>query len=476
LDIQPQSFKALYLMGMIRLQLGDYDATIEYLSKTIEIMPSHADGHYILGDAFRKKGLLEQAIVSYQTAIHCRPDFSDAYCSMGNTYEEQHKFEEAASCYRNAIKINPNHLYAHARLGFALYNTRNLDEAIESLEVALKCNPQYDEAYCCLGMIFREKGNYNEAVAYFNKALEINPESAWAYTNLGVTLQQQGQYEKARRYLREALAKNSNIYNPQYNFRNLIIHEQQAFPDKIDFQEHGKKILIVVAAFNRKKITGLSLAQTKRYKTPYCQVQVYNDHSSEYDNAFLTRYADEVIQLPNKMGIDRLRWYQFRKFLETDFDFLYMTDNDVIHDPDYVAMLERLYVKGKRMLPVSLFNNIFMLQPRLILSYAQEIFVKSSAPGASMFFDRSMVEKILLTSLNIGNLLDNLPWDNKAVACLRLPWITPERSYLEHFGAGGLNNDNFERERAVNPTTYLQKRRDLILKYLAEEMDMNIDF
>ena len=69
----------------------------------------------------------------------------------------------------------------------------------------------------------------------------------------------------------------------------------------------------------------------------------------------------------------------------------------------------------------------------------------------------------------IGDKLDYLPWDNKAVACLRLPWITPEISYLEHFGAGGLNSDNYERERAINPTEYLQERRENILQYLRQD-------
>jgi len=162
--------------------------------------------------------------------------------------------------------------------------------------------------------------------------------------------------------------------------------------------------------------------------------------------------------------------------LETDFDFLYLTDNDVIHDPDYIAVLDKLYTKGKGMFPVSLFNNIFMLQPRLILSYEKGIFIKSSAPGASMFYDRKMVNKIVSTSDNIGNLLDYLPWDNKAIACLQLPWITPAISYLEHFGAGGLNNDNYERERAVNPTDYLRERRDPILRYLTRDIALDVIF
>jgi tetratricopeptide (TPR) repeat protein len=395
---------------------------------------------------------------------------ADGYYSLGHTHEQKMMFDEAASCYREAVRLDPNHSLAHARLGFALYNRKQLKEAEASLKQALQLNPCYDEAYCCLGMIFRERGQMDDAIVNFQKALGINPESPWFLTNLGVTLQFSGRYKEAQMYFHRALEKNPNIQKPPREIHQLLVSDEgDASEIKSPHQQSVKKILIVVSAFNRKRITALSLKQTKRHKTPRCHLCVYNDHSTDYDSKFLSVYADEVIQLLDKMGIDKLRWLQFRKFLDSDFDYLYLTDNDVIHDPNYIDMLDCLYEKGKRKLPVSLFHNIFMLQPRLLLYYQNRIFVKTSAPGASMFFDRKMVETILAVSENIGDKLDYLPWDNRAVACLQLPWITPESSYLEHFGAGGLNSDNYERERSVNPTEYLRQRRNRILEYLRQE-------
>jgi tetratricopeptide (TPR) repeat protein len=394
---------------------------------------------------------------------------ADGYYTLGNTYEEKLMFDEAASCYREAVRIDPNHSLAYARLGFALYNRRKIEEATEYLVQALQLNPNYDEAYCCLGMICREQGLFDDAIAYFKKALEINPGSAWVYTNLGVTVQQNGRYEEGRQYLRKAIEMNPQLKGNK-NLHDLLLRNRDALLDKTNMQEQSaKKILIIVAAFNRKKITALSLDQTKRYKTPNCCLHVYNDHSTEYDNTPLYKYADDVIQLPNKMGIDKLRWYQFRKFLESRFDFLYFTDSDVIHDPQYVFVLDVLYEQGRRSLPVSLFNSIFTFRPKMILHYNNGIFLKTTAPGISMFYDRQMVEKILSVSGKIGNAFDYLPWDNRAAAFLGLPWITPEISYLEHFGANGINNDSFERDRAINPTEYLQERRERILQYLRQD-------
>jgi tetratricopeptide (TPR) repeat protein len=394
---------------------------------------------------------------------------ADGYYILGNTYEEKLMFDEAASCYREAVRIDPNHSFAYARLGFALYNRRQLDEAAAYLEQALQLNPNYDEAYCCLGMICREQGLFDDAIAYFKKALEINPGSAWVYTNLGVTMQQKGRYEEGSKYLHKAIEINAQLKRNK-NVHDLLLPNWETLPDSINMHAQStKKILIIVSVFNRKKITALSLLQTMRYKTANCSVQVYNDHSTEYDSTFLSDYADEVLQLPNKMGIDKLRWFQFQKFLETDFDFLYFTDSDVIHDPKYLLMLDLLYEQGKRSLPVSLFNSIFTLRPQMILCYQNNIFLKSTAPGISMFYDRDMVEKILTIAEKMGHVFDYLPWDNRAAAFLGLPWITPEMSYLEHFGADGINNDSYERDRAINPTEYLRERRENILQYLRQD-------
>lgn len=386
------------------------------------------------------------------------------------SFEERLMFREAASCYAQVIEREPGHPFACARLGFVLYNQRRLDEAVVYLNQAVRLNPFYDEPLVCLGMIARERGLFDEALAHFSKALSLNPGSPWILTNMGASLQHMGRWDEGEMYLKRAFFENPNLKKTQDRFEQALGIPAQSMTEQRDISGGStKKILIVVSAFNRKKMTELSLLQLSRYKTASSVLRVYNDHSTEYDNSFLLRYADEVFQLPDKMGIDALRWHQFRAFLETEYEYLYFTDNDVIHDPHFILMLDNLYEQGKRQLPVSLFHNVFMLQPRLILYYGRGLFIKTSAPGASMFFDRSMVEKILSVYDKVGESLGDMPWDNKAVACLQLPWISPEQSYLEHFGAGGLNSDNFERERAVNPTPYLREKRESVIRYVTEE-------
>lgn len=217
--------------------------------------------------------------------------------------------------------------------------------------------------------------------------------------------------------------------------------------------------------------------QTKRYKTSYCHLQVYNDHSTEYDNSFLEPYADEIIMLPQRMGIHNLRWYQFKRFLETKFDFIYMTDNDVIHDPRFISVLEYLYELGDQKLPVCLYNSKEHVSGNTILSKKNNIVIKKTAPGVSMFYDRKMVENILDIFAKVGRDHDRYSWDYRAIAYLGLPWITPETSYLEHYGGhGSIHNIDYEADRAINPTQYLKARREDILNYLKQDVELKVSF
>ena len=356
-------------------------------------------------------------------------------------YHQSGNLHRAETIYRKILKEQPDNFDVLHMLGVVYAQLKNQEFAVKYLDKALKIKPDSAYAYYNLGNVFRDNGQFDKASSCYQKVMELHRNDEKIQDDLGVTIQDKGHLEE--------ILQNHPL------------------------SSHNKTILISVPVFNRKKITRLSLTQTKMYRTSYCHLQVYNDHSTKYDNDFLTPYADEVMQLPSKKGIDAMRWHQFRTFLETDFDFIYMTDGDVIHDPRFIPLLEVLYEMGSRKLPVCLFNSAFHMEPRIILYRKNGAMLKGTAPGVSMFYDRAMVEKIV-SALDRHH--DTAIWDYTALKYLGLPWITPETSYLEHYGGGGIHNADYERDRAINPTTYLQERREYILRYLIKDDELQINF
>ena len=252
------------------------------------------------------------------------------------------------------------------------------------------------------------------------------------------------------------------------------------------------KVLITVPVWNRKKITELSLKQLNKYKGEGNELWVYNDWSSEYDNDWLEDKCDKVFKLPsskkvvaknetnsNGMGVQHLRWHQFREFSkQSKFDYLYMTDNDTIHDPDFMDVMIKLHskyiTKSGIKLPVCLYNSVYHSQAQNNKFQNDEVMLRITAPGVSMYYSKEMVDAIV-EELDKQTEDPIYAWDYRAQEWLKRPWITPKTSYVEHFGASPESMHTPEgmwnRDRAVNPTEYLQDIREDVISYLDGDID-----
>lgn len=236
-------------------------------------------------------------------------------------------------------------------------------------------------------------------------------------------------------------------------------------------------ILISVPVFNRKKITELSLENLKKYKGDN-KLVVYNDHSTDYTTDFLNPLCDEAIKLPKKLGVQHLRWYQFRNFIKPEndeFKFLYLTDNDTLHDPNFIDILMKTYSKymlpNRMKLPIGMYNTIYHSHIGNKVFENNEVYMRRTMPGVSMFYDKDMV-KIIVDTLNKQKVDPDYAFDYRCIEYLNRPVICTKTSYVEHYGQSGLHTPNtgqksdFDRDRALNPTEYLQSNREAVIDYL----------
>ncbi|MGL1901478.1 MAG: hypothetical protein OCC49_05050 [Fibrobacterales bacterium] len=231
-------------------------------------------------------------------------------------------------------------------------------------------------------------------------------------------------------------------------------------------------ILIAVPVYNRFQVTQLCLRQLMKYKDPADQLLVHNDHSTEFDHEKLLPLADEVLILPEKSenGPTTIRWHQMRRFLESNHQFLYLTDNDAFHEPTFRKTLLTLYTHvGNNNLPVSLYNSYYHNKSENIVLNKQGISLKKTAPGISMFFNREMVEKIITAVEKAPQEHKHYDWDYRSCGYLEQLFVTSNTSYLEHFGFDGMHYSQDNNDIALNPTPYLQKYRQSILSYLQHD-------
>ncbi|MEI6713372.1 MAG: glycosyltransferase [Verrucomicrobiota bacterium] len=235
------------------------------------------------------------------------------------------------------------------------------------------------------------------------------------------------------------------------------------------------KIIIALSTFNRPVITEICLQSLQAARSPSVRLVVYDDASTAYNKAYLQSKSDEVVRFARNGGIERSRARSMRDFIHrfTDYDLLYLTDNDTVHDPGFVGVLRTLFdlqKKSPTTFPVGLYNSTFHNHPENILNKSDALTVQKTCAGVSQCYTRAMAKTIV-------NALDHQPeletlygWDYHWPALLGVPFLQTNTSYLEHFARdrseGGIHSSNsgtdltalkdFERDRALNPTEYLQ--------------------
>jgi len=245
------------------------------------------------------------------------------------------------------------------------------------------------------------------------------------------------------------------------------------------------RLLVALATYERPHITELCLQNLQAIRhNPDVRIVIYDDASTQYDIPYLIKYSDEVIKFKKNVGIERSRARAFRDFIHRfqEFDLLYLTDNDSIHDPLFAEYLINIFTgmrEADKRWPVGLFNSRF--HKKSIVAENLQFYLSKTCPGISQCYDRSMAGKIV-------NLLDSHPlaeediqWDYKWPEILNCEFLISKMSYVEHFSRdvhegglhspfSGVNKEAFlkdiENDAAINPSEFLINAKTEIIDKL----------
>lgn len=126
LDEEPDTTvrTALSNMGRMERQDGNYQESIAFDLRAIELDPGNDSQVHIMGNTYNNGGDVAKAIRIYQAGIAAQPDNAFFYRTLGRLYEQEGRLEEALTQYEYASERDPeSEFYAglvetlRARLG-----------------------------------------------------------------------------------------------------------------------------------------------------------------------------------------------------------------------------------------------------------------------------------------------------------------------------------------------------------------------
>ena len=252
----PDHADALHLLGVIARQRGEYESSVELITKAIAKNGSVFIYHNNLGNAFRDMGRLDAASRCYEKALllrsdyaephynlalilHCcgqpgaavdryletvrlRPDFPEAYNNLGNAFKDMGRLDAAAQCYEKALLLKPDYADPHYNMALMHYAGGRPDAAIDRYHEAIRLKPNYPEAYNNLGNVFKDMGRLDAAAQCYEKALMLRPDYASAFLNLGFVLRSRGQLDAAIDQYHEAIRLKPDFPEAYNNLGNAL--------------------------------------------------------------------------------------------------------------------------------------------------------------------------------------------------------------------------------------------------------------
>ena len=183
----PQQSDAQYLLGIISLNKGNYEAAIKLIDKAITIDPTKAPYYNDCAQAYTALGNTENAINYYKKAITLNKNNIEAYNNIGNIFREIGEHEQAIIHLKKAIDLDSTFTEGHYNLALTYNENNDYKNAVFYYNKTIEINPNFFAAYNNLGLIYKKNHDIETAFQYFKQAISINPKYLDAYSNLGYT-------------------------------------------------------------------------------------------------------------------------------------------------------------------------------------------------------------------------------------------------------------------------------------------------
>ena len=145
ISIDISNFDANNLLGVLFIQIKNYDKGISSIKKAISINPKIAWSYSNLANAQIAVKKYQDALKNCNKAISLDKNFLDAYNNRGNIFFELKKFKEAKKNYDFILSIDKNHVDAYFNLSQVFLELKDYKSAIINLQKAFEINPNYNK-------------------------------------------------------------------------------------------------------------------------------------------------------------------------------------------------------------------------------------------------------------------------------------------------------------------------------------------
>lgn len=170
----PHPISEAYRIGIRAYENGDLSKMLTNLLQASRDNPDAADIKFLVGEAYRLKGQMEEAFQAYQEAIDLDNSFAPAYLGRGLSAFSNDPAQDILADLDKAIQLDPNYTQAYReRIKYAIYQQR-FDDATQDIKKLDSLAPGDPWARLFEAQILLAQGNPKKALDSALKANELD--------------------------------------------------------------------------------------------------------------------------------------------------------------------------------------------------------------------------------------------------------------------------------------------------------------
>jgi len=232
---------ALLLQSGFKLEKKDHDGAIVDLRTILRDNPDSFKALGLLGQAYYAKGSNELAIESFTKAFRLSPATPFIANQLASLLNRQRKPKRAAEILLESIRRGNNSVAALKLLTQVKLSLREWDSAEQLAKQLANFEGQEALSQQILGVIYQGKEQPDESINAFKRAHELAPASAQPIVALVRTYVKNNRVEDAKRFLESVLSVHSDNYTAYFLLGQLSLHENDT-PGAIKHFKQALKI------------------------------------------------------------------------------------------------------------------------------------------------------------------------------------------------------------------------------------------
>ena len=193
------------------LKQGKFNSALKELKVAESIIPDSKPLIMLLGNTYRRLGMLDDAEQVLKRGRIVFPDDCELLNNLGNIYMAKGVYSEAEEAYRTAMRTLHEDPRILNNLGVLRMQTNNLDDAESLFRKASKLRPQWRTPLKNLDHLAKRMEILEKNIEQIREEYRKHPTYLDIGLNLGKSLFFRGFYSEAKSVLRGILKKNSNL-------------------------------------------------------------------------------------------------------------------------------------------------------------------------------------------------------------------------------------------------------------------------